>query len=211
MIALAILALLVFGPEGMPGVIKKVVRTVRALRTAAADFQTEIKNALEEESNRLEEEKRRAKLPETAVEDTVLAQAGESVPAESAEVATSEGDSAPSEATEMAVVDGEPEAIKNSQAEAVIGEETSAGIKAQDGPVAQAGPDIDLAAAGAEPPSEVSADNPEPTPELATDASVSDEAPAVEATAEEPAEEPEPEDDDGPGIPMQKPMRSVEA
>lgn len=59
MVVLAILALLVFGPEGLPGIIKNVMRTVRAVRTAARDFQSEVSTALELENDRIDKSKRR--------------------------------------------------------------------------------------------------------------------------------------------------------
>lgn len=58
MVLLAVIALVVFGPESLPGLIKTVTRTVRALRTAAGDFQLEVKNALEEENVRQDLAKR---------------------------------------------------------------------------------------------------------------------------------------------------------
>lgn len=59
MIFLAILALLVFGPEGLPDIIKTVTRTVRALRQAASDFQTEVNTALTLETQKREVAHRR--------------------------------------------------------------------------------------------------------------------------------------------------------
>lgn len=59
MVMLAILALLVFGPEGLPGIIKNVMRTVRAVRAAARDFQSEVSTALEIENERIDKSKRR--------------------------------------------------------------------------------------------------------------------------------------------------------
>ena len=65
MIFLAILALLVFGPEGLPGVVKTVTRTVRAFRQAANDFQTEVNTALslEHEKQQISERRRRRVAP----------------------------------------------------------------------------------------------------------------------------------------------------
>ncbi|MCA9779976.1 MAG: twin-arginine translocase TatA/TatE family subunit [Candidatus Eremiobacteraeota bacterium] len=59
MIVLAVLALLVFGPEGLPGIIKNVMRTVNAVKIAARDFQTEVSTALEAENERQDLAKRR--------------------------------------------------------------------------------------------------------------------------------------------------------
>ena len=65
MVVLGILALLVFGPEGLPGVIKTVMRTVHAFRQAAADFQHEVKTALDDENVKRDQlQRQRAPLPE---------------------------------------------------------------------------------------------------------------------------------------------------
>lgn len=61
MLMLGVLALMVFGPEGLPGVIRSVMRTVRGLRRAAADFQNEVKTALDEEHIQSDQAKRRRK------------------------------------------------------------------------------------------------------------------------------------------------------
>ena len=66
MFVLAALALLIFGPEGLPGVIKNVMRTVRAVRRAASDFQHEVKGALELESAETERKKRLAAASQKA-------------------------------------------------------------------------------------------------------------------------------------------------
>jgi sec-independent protein translocase protein TatB len=58
MIVLGILALLVFGPEGLPGIIKNVMRTVNAVKAAARDFQTEVSTVLTEENERQDLAKR---------------------------------------------------------------------------------------------------------------------------------------------------------
>lgn len=50
MIMLAILALLVFGPESLPDIAKTVVRTMRAFRQASMDLQNEVREALEIEN-----------------------------------------------------------------------------------------------------------------------------------------------------------------
>jgi Sec-independent protein translocase protein TatA len=52
MFVLGLLALLVFGPEGLPGIIKTVMRTVNAVKAAARDFQTEVNTALNDEHER---------------------------------------------------------------------------------------------------------------------------------------------------------------
>ncbi len=47
---LAVLALLVFGPESLPDIAKTVARTVRAFRQASSDLQNEVREALEIEN-----------------------------------------------------------------------------------------------------------------------------------------------------------------
>jgi sec-independent protein translocase protein TatB len=59
MVFLAILALLVFGPEGLPEIVKTVTRTVRAFRQAANDFQSEVNSALTLETQKREVAQRR--------------------------------------------------------------------------------------------------------------------------------------------------------
>jgi Tat protein translocase TatB subunit len=61
MVFLAILALLVFGPEGLPDIVKTVTRTVRAFRQAANDFQSEVNSALTLESEKRAVKERRRK------------------------------------------------------------------------------------------------------------------------------------------------------
>lgn len=50
MIVLGVLALLVFGPEGLPGIIKNVMQTVNAVKRAARDLQNEVTSTLEAEN-----------------------------------------------------------------------------------------------------------------------------------------------------------------
>lgn len=77
MIALAILALLVFGPEGLPEMAKKVARTLKALRQAATDFQYEVDQALEIESQRQQAQRRRRKVePESNPSSTIATSEG---------------------------------------------------------------------------------------------------------------------------------------
>ena len=54
MVFLAILALLVFGPQGLPDVAKTVARTIKAFRAAANDLQSEVKTALDLENTGVE-------------------------------------------------------------------------------------------------------------------------------------------------------------
>ena len=68
MVVLAILALLVFGPESLPGIIKTVMQTVNAVKTAARDFQTEVHSALEEENRKQDLAKRQRSIPTTETE-----------------------------------------------------------------------------------------------------------------------------------------------
>lgn len=160
MVALAILALLVFGPEGLPGVVKKVMRTIHALRTAASDFQTEVRSALEEENQRLDEQKRRgSRTAETFSHPT------ETVDEETA-CAPPENDSMDS----LEVPDTDSD-LESSPTEPIESEE----------------------------PLKLTEEN----------------LPALENEAVQVAENSEPEslddDDDGPGLPMKRPERSVEA
>ncbi len=59
MVMLAIIALLVFGPQGLPEIAGKVARTVKALRRTAAEFQNEIQTALQEENRERDKAQRR--------------------------------------------------------------------------------------------------------------------------------------------------------
>ncbi len=61
MVVLAILALLVFGPEGLPDILRTVARTVKAFKTAANDFQSEVNTALTLEQQKREVAERRRK------------------------------------------------------------------------------------------------------------------------------------------------------
>lgn len=70
MVVLAVLALLVFGPEGLPGIIKNVMRTVNAVKIAARDFQTEVKTALDTENERQDLAKRRRTYVDKPQRDT---------------------------------------------------------------------------------------------------------------------------------------------
>ena len=65
---LGILALLVFGPEGLPGVIKTVMRTVRSLRTAANDIKSEVRTALDDELINPNQPQRVRKAPARLIE-----------------------------------------------------------------------------------------------------------------------------------------------
>lgn len=77
MIFLAILALLVFGPEGLPGVVKTVTRTVRAFKQAANEFQQEVNSALtlEHEKRQVVEARRRRVVSQQQVAQLASAEA----------------------------------------------------------------------------------------------------------------------------------------
>ena len=136
MFVLAILAFLVFGPEGLPGVIKNVARTVRALRQAASDFQTEVRNALDDENERQDIARRQRKdapleageQSEAVGEETIAKEQSENLPPNAqaetqtgVEPAKLEGEEAPSsDQTELA----EPQA-----AEGGLGEEPGAPVQ----------------------------------------------------------------------------------
>ncbi len=70
MIMLAVLALLVFGPHGLPEIAAKVAKALKTVRRTADEFQREIQTALQDESRALDEEKRRRKRPPEEVEPT---------------------------------------------------------------------------------------------------------------------------------------------
>jgi sec-independent protein translocase protein TatB len=74
MVMLAILALLVFGPEGLPEIMKTVARTVKAFRQAANDFQSEVNTALTLENQKQEVQQRRRKRA-APMEQKLLSQA----------------------------------------------------------------------------------------------------------------------------------------
>ena len=104
MIVLAVLALLVFGPEGLPGIIKNVMRTVSAVKIAARDFQTEVKTALEVENERQDLAKRqRTPLEEPPRDTAALAAAAVPPMPEEEESTISEQDSeeSPSAASQL--------------------------------------------------------------------------------------------------------------
>lgn len=68
---LAVLALLVFGPESLPDIAKTVVRTMRAFRQASMDLQNEVREALEIE-NKQRKETKIAKTDSLSGEDEVF-------------------------------------------------------------------------------------------------------------------------------------------
>lgn len=74
MILLAILALLVFGPEGLPSVAKNVAQTVRALRRAGEDFRHEVRTALDEEQRERDIAARQRKRSDDGDENAEIAQ-----------------------------------------------------------------------------------------------------------------------------------------
>lgn len=102
MVVLAILALLVFGPEGLPDIVKTVTRTLRAFRTAASDFQQEINTALntENEQRRVAERRRRKVVVEPVAEEPAPSNEAETLPTElvdtSAEAVAEQSEPTPS-------------------------------------------------------------------------------------------------------------------
>lgn len=108
MVVLAILALLIFGPEGLPGIIKNVMRTVKAVRAAASDFQSEVSTALEIENERIDKSKRRrrtAPLNSSSLSGEVPSNIDEALP----QLQEKSQDSAPDESAEPALELEEPE------------------------------------------------------------------------------------------------------
>lgn len=72
LIVLAVLALLVFGPESLPDIAKTVSRTLRAFRQASMDIQTEVREALEIETQQRTVAKAVVPPPVSATEDEVF-------------------------------------------------------------------------------------------------------------------------------------------
>jgi sec-independent protein translocase protein TatB len=121
MIVLAVLALLVFGPEGLPGIIKNVMRTVNAVKIAARDFQTEVKTALEVENERQDLAKRqRTPIQEPPHDSAALAAAAIPPMPDEEESTTSEQDGEESAVTsqvdEAVTVGQEPEVAASESA-----------------------------------------------------------------------------------------------
>jgi len=124
MIMLGVLALLVFGPESLPGVIKNVMRTVNALRNAARDFQSEVKSALDEENLRQDRAKRqRSTSPEALEEHTESVATDTEAPAEEP---PSEGERSDLVAEAETSSGAEPEATVEANPEQASEPETAA-------------------------------------------------------------------------------------
>ena len=68
---LGILALLVFGPEGLPGIIKTAMRTVRSLRAAANDIKSEVRTALDDELLNPNQPQRGRKAPARLIDPAI--------------------------------------------------------------------------------------------------------------------------------------------
>jgi Tat protein translocase TatB subunit len=66
MILLVVLALVVFGPEGLPEMVRTATRTIKAFKQASHDFQSEFHKTLTFESQKREVEARRRKRTERA-------------------------------------------------------------------------------------------------------------------------------------------------
>lgn len=177
MVVLAILALLVFGPEGLPDILRTVARTVKAFKTAANDFQSEVNTALtlEQQKREVAERRRKRTLPEPAspgpVEAATTALAA-SAPLESADDAAADDPIA----SDMAARVGDP--VPESTAPAA---ETSVAVEAPVSAGTEAASSLDSQAATSA------------NPEVA--ASVDSVAAPVEDEI----------DDDGPGLPMTRP------
>lgn len=188
MVLLAVLALLVFGPEGLPEIMKTVARTVKAFRQAANDFQSEVNTALIQENQKHQTEQRRRNRPrvidpvQPATDSSLAAEPSQAAPDESGEPVREEGqiDAVPAQAASEADLPG--------------GESTPA---KHDVPAAQVAAGQVAAAAGAD--SDTGAVVTAPTedqPNTNTE----------EMTSLEPLKADE--DDDGPGLPMTRPARA---
>lgn len=181
MVMLGILALLVFGPEGLPGVIKSVMRTVRALRSAASDFQHEVKTALDDENVRQDQAKRRRapmepETPEPVPEPEMTPQLDVPDPAQPEEESEDEGLTLPSTEPVSENLDRE------NPAEDELGETTADAAEATVGPASELHPETKEFLYG---------------DDEAVSKSLEQESPSESAPVEE-----EDDDDDGPGLPM---------
>lgn len=192
MVLLAVLALLVFGPEGLPGIIKTVARTVKAFRQAANDFQAEVNTALALETQKQQTEQRRRNRPHPP---GGLPLAGESTPPGSEETVP---------------VKPEPvaQAGLEAETEAETAGETAGGTAGGTAPApTQAAPTAEAASVPLS-LNEVASKNGTVAPELSTPANTSAEAIAAAEPASEAASarEESTADDDGPGLPMTRPV-----
>ena len=113
---LAVLALLVFGPESLPDIAKTVVRTMRAFRQASMDLQNEVREALEIE-NKQRKETKIAKTDSLSGEDEVF----DPKKAKSAETEDEEEADDP-EATEQAAGPSEGSVEVAAESESVVEE-----------------------------------------------------------------------------------------
>ena len=116
MIMLAVLALLVFGPESLPDIAKTVVRTMRAFRQASMDLQNEVREALEIE-NKQRKETKIAKTDSLSGEDEVF-DPKEAKPAETED----EEEADDLEATEQAAGPSEGSVEVAAESESVVEE-----------------------------------------------------------------------------------------
>lgn len=89
---LAILALLVFGPEGLPEILRTGARTYRAFRQAATDFQSEVNSALTVEGQKQDVARRRRKRSVPEEQKLAAAAALNGSSAETAETSELEED-----------------------------------------------------------------------------------------------------------------------
>ena len=141
MIVLAVLALLVFGPEGLPGIIKNVMRTVNAVKIAARDFQTEVKTALDVENERQDLARRQRTPLQEPQRDTAALAAAAVPPMPGEEESTSEQDGEENAAVQVEEVAGlepsedEPEeAAESAPEEETVPEEQVEEEDDDDGP-----------------------------------------------------------------------------
>ena len=188
---LGLLALLVFGPQDLPRIIKKVMHTVRALRTAASDFQTEVHSALEYESQQADLKKRQRQIAADAETPALETEVAPEPTEETQEQAEETGESAPVEVAEDTdiqpaseeLIPEVDEPVENSSEESIV--ETEAEVSLNETAEAQ------------EPQSEEHN-------EAATEDSQAPDDPEDEAVEED-------EDEDGPGLPMASPKKRVES
>lgn len=186
MIMLAVLALLVFGPQGLPEIAAKVAKTMKAVRRTADEFQREIQTALQEE-NRAQDEEKRRRQRRTEESESGANEPTEERKLDAAEetVATmlSEGDSSAATGDEGALPEGTHQVIDP------MTNGASPPVPEED----EVGPEADVPAASSSPPA----------------ATLTKDVQDLETVSCE-AEPIQPEfDDDGPRVPMRPARPSV--
>ena len=131
MIVLAVLALLVFGPEGLPGIIKNVMRTVNAVKIAARDFQTEVSTALEAENERQDLAKRRRSYVDKPEPEPAALPAAEVAPMPEEETDKPDGEIASVEEPDGVKAEQKnPAALDTEETVAVVDTETAVEVQA---------------------------------------------------------------------------------